>query len=62
MASKYGNQSSVITAVGLLFALIAIVGTQFLGWDWGTDQLVPTLIGVVAAGAAILVVSRRLLT
>lgn len=61
MASKYGDQSSVITAVGLLFALIAIVGTQFLGWEWGSDQLVPTLIGVIAAGVALVVVSRRLL-
>lgn len=61
MASKYGDQSSVITAVGLLFAFIAIVGTQFLGWEWGSDQLVPTLIGVVAAGVALVVVSRRLL-
>lgn len=62
MVSNYGDQSSIITAVGLLFALIAIVGTQFLGWEWGAGQLVPTLIGLVATGVALVVVSKRLLS
>lgn len=47
------KQSPAAAAIGLLFALIAILGTGFLGWEWGGGQPVPTLIGVVAAGIAV---------
>ncbi|WP_126664187.1 multidrug transporter [Haloterrigena salifodinae] len=54
------SSSSIGTATGLAVALVAIVGTQFLGWEWGSGQLVPTLIGVVAAVVALVtVLSRR---
>ena len=54
------NSSSIGTAIGLAVALVAIVGTQFLGWEWGGGQLVPTLIGTVAAAIAIVAaLSRR---
>jgi biopolymer transport protein ExbB/TolQ len=51
----------VITAFGILVAIIAIVGTQFLGWEWGSGQLIPTIIGVVVAGIAVVVVARRIM-
>ena len=59
MGPGYGEQSSWITALGLLVALAAIVGTQFLDWEWGSGQRVPTLIGVAVAGIAVLLVIRR---
>ena len=55
------NQSSVLTAVGVLVALVAIAGTQFLGWEWGSEQLVPTVIGVAVAGIAVVAAAKRLL-
>ena len=61
MGSKYQDQSSVITAFGILIAIVAIVGTQFFGWEWGSGQLIPTIIGVVVAGIAVVVVARRVL-
>lgn len=60
MDPEYGDRSSLGTAIGLLVALVAIVGTQFLGWEWGSGQLVPTIIGVVAAAVAILLVAATL--
>lgn len=53
------NSSPIVTAIGVAFALVAIVGTQFFGWEWGGGQLVPTIIGVVAAAIAIVVVVSR---
>lgn len=57
MFSRRTSQSSVITAFAIFVALVAIVGTQFFGWEWGSDQLTPTLIGIVAACIAVLFVS-----
>ncbi|MDF9747211.1 multidrug transporter [Natrinema salsiterrestre] len=61
MALSLGrNSSPLVTAIGVTVALVAIVGTQFLGWEWGSGQLVPTIIGVVAAVVAVFVfLSRR---
>jgi biopolymer transport protein ExbB/TolQ len=61
MVSKYQDQSPVVTAVGLLVAIVAIVGTQFFGWEWGSGQLIPTIIGAVVAGIAVVIVARRAL-
>lgn len=47
------------TTLGVLFAIVAIVGTQFLGWEWGSGQTVPTSIGVVVAGLAVVLVIWR---
>lgn len=55
------DQSSLLTVVGLLVAGVAIVGTQVLGWKWGSGQLLPTMIGAVAAGVAVVVAGRRVL-
>lgn len=52
--------STLATAVGLLVAIVAIVGTQYFGWEWGSGQLVPTIIGVLAAATAIYLVVTRL--
>ena len=60
MASGYAHDSSLVTAFGLLVAIVAIVGTQVLGWEWGSGRLVPTIIGVVVAGIAVVIVVRRL--
>ncbi len=60
MALSLGrNSSPIVTGIGVAVALVAIVGTQVLGWDWGSGRLVPTLIGVVAAGIAVAVVLSR---
>jgi uncharacterized membrane protein len=61
MNAGHRNQSSVITAFGVLVAIVAIVGTQFLGWEWGSGQLVPTVVGVVVAGVAVAVFARRII-
>jgi len=54
-----GNQSPLVTAFSLLVALVAVVGTQLFGWEWGSGQLIPTLIGVTVAGIAAVIVVRR---
>ncbi|MFD1565087.1 multidrug transporter [Haloarchaeobius amylolyticus] len=60
MALSIGRCTSpVITAIGIAVALVAIVGTQYFGWEWGTGQLVPTVIGIVAALIAAFVVFTR---
>jgi len=61
MASGYGNQSTVVTVLGLLVAIVAVVGTQFFGWEWGSGQLVPTMIGVIVAVIAVVLVTKRVL-
>jgi len=61
MVSKYQDQSSVVTTIGLLVVIIAIVGTQFFGWEWGSGELIPTIIGVVVAGIAVVIVARKIL-
>jgi hypothetical protein len=55
------EQSSLGTVLGVLVAGIAVIGTQVLGWEWGSGQLVPTLVGVGAAGIAAVLIARRLL-
>ncbi len=60
MALSIGRSSSpVITAIGIAVALVAIVGTQYFGWEWNSGQVVPTVIGVVAAVIAVVVVFTR---
>ncbi len=56
----YQIESSWGAVIGLLVAVVAIVGTQMLGWEWGSEQLLPTIIGVAAAGIAVVLVVRRL--
>ncbi|MFC4988378.1 MULTISPECIES: multidrug transporter [Saliphagus] len=60
MALGYRDRSPLVAAFGLAVAVVAIVGTQVLGWEWGSGQLVPTLVGVVVAGIAVVAVLRRL--
>ncbi|WP_049912378.1 hypothetical protein [Natrialba hulunbeirensis] len=59
--AKYSNQSSLVTAFAVLIAGVAIIGTQFFGWEWGSGQLIPSIIGVVVAGVAVVVAARRIL-
>ncbi|WP_254762574.1 multidrug transporter [Natrinema marinum] len=55
-----GDSSPLLTAIGVTVALVALVGTQVLGWEWGSDQLLPTVIGAVAGVIAVYVfVTRR---
>ena len=56
------NRSALITGFGLLVAGIAIVGTRFLGWEWGSGGSVPTSVGVVVAVVAVVVVASRRLS
>ena len=53
------NSSPVVTAVGVLVAIVAVVGTQFLDWQWGSNQLLPTAVGVLVAGIAVVVIVRN---
>jgi biopolymer transport protein ExbB/TolQ len=55
------SSSTLGTVVGILVALVAVVGSQFLGWEWGGGQLVPTIIGVVVAVVAIVLAGQRAL-
>ena len=55
------SQSSLVSAFGLLVALVAVVGTRFLGWEWGSGGVVPALVGVAVAVVAVAVVARRVL-
>lgn len=60
MARSLGRDSSPLgAAIGVAIALVAIVGTQFLGWERGSGQLVPTIIGVVAVIAVLFLLTRR---
>jgi hypothetical protein len=61
MVPGYQDQSPVITALGILVASVAIVGTQFFGWEWGSGQLIPTTVGVIVAGIAVIVVAQRVM-
>lgn len=61
MALGSRDQSPLLTAFAVLVAVVAVVGTQVLGWEWGSGQLLPTIIGVVVAGIAVVVVARRVL-
>ena len=54
--------SPLLTAAGVLIALLAVVGTQFLGWEWGSGGAVPTVIGVAVAGIAVAVAANRRLS
>jgi hypothetical protein len=51
--------SRIGTVVGALFAAAAVVGTQFLGWEWGDGRLVPALLGVIAVGVTLLLLYRQ---
>lgn len=60
MALSLGrNSSPLVTAIGVAVALVAVVGTQVLGWEWGSGRLVPSIIGVVVAAIAVFVVLSR---
>ena len=59
MVSGFQARSPMVTVFGVLVAIVAIVGTRFLGWEWGSGQLVPTIVGVVVAGVAVVIVVRR---
>ncbi|WP_049929024.1 hypothetical protein [Halopiger goleimassiliensis] len=53
------DSASIGTAVGLAVVLVAIVGTQFLGWEWGDGRFLPTMIGIVAAVIAVVLLLNR---
>lgn len=53
------NQSPVFAVVGVLVAAVAVVGTRLLGWEWGSGQLLPTMIGVAVAAFAIVTVASK---
>ncbi|OYR56685.1 multidrug transporter [Halorubrum halodurans] len=61
MVSGFHGRSPVATVLGVLVAIVAVVGTRFLGWEWGSGRLVPTVVGVAAAGIAVVVVARRVI-
>lgn len=57
----YKTDSSILTAVGVVVAVVAVVGAQFLGWEWGGGQPGPTLIGLAVATIAVAVAAIQLL-
>lgn len=62
MFSRHETQSTLVTAFAICIALVAIVGTQFFGWEWGSGQLIPTLVGVGVACIAVLSFMYRRMT
>jgi|AntDeeMetagen681_2_1112603.scaffolds.fasta_scaffold24219_3 drug/metabolite transporter (DMT)-like permease len=62
MASVFERDTSTIgTVVGIAVLLIALVGSTFLGWEWGgSGQPVALVIGMAAALAAGWVTLRKL--
>lgn len=56
----YPSRSPLRAVIGLIVAVVAVVGTQFFGWEWGSEQLIPTIIGIVVAAIAVLLVVRRI--
>jgi hypothetical protein len=61
MASIFERNTSTIgTVVGAVVCVTAILGSTFLGWEWNQPgQFLPTVIGVLAALAAIGVLYQR---
>lgn len=59
MGPSNSNQPPLITALGIAVLVVALVGTQFLDWEWGSGQLVPSLIGVGVVGFIALRYLRR---
>ena len=59
MTDSPPDRSALISGVGLLVAGVAIIGTQYLGWEWGSGGVAPTSIGVVVAVVAVAVVASR---
>lgn len=53
------DQSPLLAAFALLVAAVAVVGTTALGWEWGAGQPVPTVVGLLVAGVAVLSVLAR---
>lgn len=53
------SQSPAVAVAGVVVAAVAIVGTQVFGWEWGSGQLVPTIIGVAVATFAIVAVAAE---
>lgn len=48
------TQSRPLTILAILVAIVAVVGTVALGWEWGnTDDPVPMAIGVGVALVAV---------
>lgn len=56
--SRGENASPIVTVLGLAVAVVAIVGTRYFGWEWGSNQLLPTAIGVLVAVFAVISVVR----
>ena len=59
MTDSPPDRSALISGFGLLIAGVAIVGTRFLGWEWGAGGLAPTSVGVAVAVVAVAVVASR---
>jgi len=50
------DSPSILTILGVVVALVAVVGTSFLGWEWGAsfaEQPVPFVIGACAVIVAL---------
>jgi len=39
--------------LAVVVTAVAVVGTQFLGWEWGDRRLLPTLLGICVAILAV---------
>lgn len=55
------SNSNIGTVIGVSVVVIAIVGTTFLDWSWENPngQLLPFVIGVIAAAAAVTIALRK---
>ena len=42
------DQSTIGTVIGIAVCVIAVLGGQFLGWEWGSGQAIPFVVGIIA--------------
>jgi hypothetical protein len=59
MTDSPPDRSALVSGFGLLVAGVAIVGSRYLGWEWGSGGIAPTSVGVVVAVVAVAVVASR---
>lgn len=54
MGSIFEHDTSTVgTTIGIVVCLVAVIGSQFLGWEWGeSGQIAPFVIGAAAVVAA----------
>lgn len=60
--ASHRDSSTIGTVVGIIIMIVAIAGSVFLDWTWSNpeEQLLPLILGVVAAVVGVLVITHNL--